>query len=108
MEKIDKMTIEQLIDSEEFRQELAVQIENETDHHDRMMREAFNAGMRLQRAPIARLRERGVLNAEDMAELYKHIICKSLDGYSAAEREYIKNVCMVAYWRVIERNKPKK
>lgn len=105
-EKLDmsKMTIEQVLDSEQFEAELITQIDMETEHHDRMAREAFTSGMRLKRAPIATLRDRGLFDAENIRDIYKHIICKTLKGFSASEREYIKSVCMMAYWRVIEKN----
>lgn len=108
-EQIDlrNMTIEQLLDSEPFERELIRQIDMETQHHDKMARQAFASGLRLQRAPIATLRESGIFDAENIRDIYKHIICKTLKGFSAAEREYIKNLCMMAYWRVIEEYKKK-
>ena len=96
------MSVEQLIDSKEFREELQRQITMECKHHDEMARQAFSSGLRLQRAPIARLMDSGVFDAENIAELFKWIVVKQLTGYSAAEREYIKQVCMMAYWRVVE------
>lgn len=105
MEDLQKMTVEQLLDSEEYRKELQVQITNETEHHDKMMREAFTKGLRLQRNPINSLREREVFNVEDMVAAYKQIIAKCLYGFSSAERDYIRRVCMMAYWRVVERHK---
>ena len=96
------MTIEQLLDSVTFERELIRQIELETEHHDQMARQAFQSGLRLQRAPIATLREKGIFDAENIRDIYKRIICKTLVGFSAAEREYIKNLCMMAYWRVVE------
>lgn len=102
---LSSMTIEQLLDSEQFERELIQQIEIEAGHHDKMAREAFKSGMRLQRAPITTLREKGVFDAENIRDIYKRIICKTLVGFSASEREYIKNLCMVAYWRTIEKNK---
>ena len=107
MEGLKGMTVEQLLDIDEFREELQVQITNECENHDKLAREAFVKGLRLQRAPIARLREREVFNVKDIVEIYKRIICKTLRGFSAAEREYVKNVCMMAYWRTVERLKNK-
>lgn len=107
MEGIKNLTIEQLLDSEDYRRELQVQIKNEKEHHSKMSREAYVAGLRLQRAPIARLQEREVFNVNDMVEIYKRIVCKTLKGFSAAEREYVKNVCLMAYWRTIEKMKKK-
>ena len=103
-----EMTIEQLLDSEPFERELIRQIEMEMQHHDKMARQAFASGLRLQRAPIASLREKGIFDAENIRDIYKHIVCKTLKGFSAAEREYIKNLCMMAYWRVIEEYKQAK
>ena len=109
-EQIDlrNMTIEQLLDSEAFERELITQIEMETQHHDEMARQAFASGLRLQRAPITTLLEKGIFDAENIRDIYKHIVCKTLKGFSAAEREYIKNLCMMAYWRVVEAYKREK
>ena len=107
--ELKEMTLGELLDSKEFQEELQRQIDNEVEHHDKMMREAFNRGLRLQRNPQERLRERGVFNVEDMTAAYKMIIAKSLQGYSATDREYIKQVCWMAYWRVLEKmNKKEK
>ena len=100
-----KMTVEEVLDSVDFERELIKQIENETKHHSEMAKQAFYSGMRLQRAPIQSLIDKGVFDAENVRDIYKHIICKTLNGFSAAEREYIKNVCMMAYWRVVEQYK---
>ena len=102
---IRNMTIEQLLDSEAFERELIRQIEMETSHHDQMAREAFKSGLRLQRAPITTLRDKWVFDAENVRDIYKRIICKTLVGFSSAEREYIKQVCMMAYWRVVDKSK---
>ena len=105
MEDLKKMTVEQLLDSEEYRKELQVQITKEVEYHDRMMREAFMKGLRLQRNPINSLRDRDVFNVEDMVAAYKQVIAKCLEGFSSAERDYIRRVCMMAYWRVVEQHK---
>lgn len=101
---LQTMTVEQLIDSEAFRTELALQIELEKKHHDEMAMEAFTRGLRLQRAPIARLREREVFDVENIIDIYKRIVCKQLNGFSSAERDYIRRLCMMAYSRVIAKN----
>lgn len=99
---LKNMTVRELLDGELFRKELQVQIDNEVASHDKMAREAFQLGMRLQRSPHQRLRDKGVFNVDDMVALYKMIICKQLEDYSSAERTYIKQVVMMAYWRVVE------
>lgn len=104
---LNEMTIGQLIDSEEFKDELAWQIKRECEHHDELAQQAFTRKLRLQRAPIMNLRDRGVFEVENMTELFRRIICKKLNGFSANEREYIKNVCMMAYWRTVDGMKKK-
>lgn len=104
-EMLKGMTVGELLDSELFRRELQVQIDNEVKSHDHMAREAFSKGLRLQRSPHQRLRDREMFNVDDLTAAYKMIIAKQLTDYSAAEREYIKNVCMMAYWRVVQQLK---
>ena len=100
------MTVEQLLDSKEFRKELDIQIQMEQKHHTEMSYKAVEAGLRLQRAPIQRLMEKGVYDADNIIKAYKLIICKQLGSdFSAAEREHIKQICMMAYWRVVDSNK---
>ena len=100
------MSVEQLLDSKDFRKEVQLQLVMEEKHHTEMSYKAVGAGLRLQRAPIQRLMEKDVFNADDIIKAYKLIICKQLGSdFSAAEREYIKNICMMAYWRVIDANK---
>ena len=100
------MTVEQLLDSKQFRKELDIQIQMERKHHTEMSYKAVEAGLRLQRAPIQRLMEKGVYDADNIIKAYKLIICKQLGSdFSAAEREHIKQICMMAYWRVVDSNK---
>ena len=99
---LKNMTVRELLDGELFRKELQVQIDNEVASHDKMAREAFTLGMRLQRSPHQRLRDKGVFNVDDLVAAYKMIICKQAKDYSSAERTYIKQVVMMAYWRVVE------
>ena len=100
------MTVEQLLDSKEFRKEVEVQLQMEMKHHTEMSHQAVGMGLRLQRAPIQRLIEKEVFDADSIIKVYKLIICKQLPSdFSAAEREYIKQVCMMAYARVVDANK---
>ena len=100
------MSVEQLLDSKQFKEELDLQIVMERKHHTEMSYKAVEAGLRLQRAPIQRLMDKGVFDVENIIKAYKLIICKQLGSdFSAAEREYIKNICMMAYWRVVDSNK---
>ena len=100
------MTVEQLLDSKQFREELQLQIDMEKKHNTEMSYQAVGAGLRLQRAPIQRLIEKNVFDADNLIAAYKLIICKAMGSYfSAAERKYIERVCMMAYWRVVDKNK---
>lgn len=108
MEEKKKQTVGQLLDSEEFKKELALQIEMENKRYDDMMAYAFTKKLRLARNPINSLREREVFNAEDMTAAYKLIIVKKLNGFSSAEREYIKRVCLMAFWRVLQKQNENK
>ena len=100
------MTVEQLLESKEFHKEVEVQVAMEMKHHTEMSHQAVGMGLRLQRAPIQRLIEKEVFDADNIIKAYKLIICKQLPSdFSAAEREYIKQVCMMAYARVVDANK---
>ena len=99
------MTVNELLDSKQFREELDIQLTMEKKHHTEMSYKAVEAGLRLQRAPIQRLMEKGVYDVDNIIKAYKLIICKQLGSdFSAAEREHIKQVCMMAYQRVINNN----
>ena len=104
--EIKGMTVEQLLDSKEFHKEVEVQVAMEMEHHTEMSHQAVGMGLRLQRAPIQKLIEKEVFDADSIIKAYKLIICKQLPSdFSAAEREYIKQVCMMAYARVVDANK---
>lgn len=104
--ELQGMTVEQLLDSKQFKEELDVQIKMERKHHTDLSYQAVEAGLRLQRAPIQRLIEKEVFDVENIIKAYKLIICQQLSSdFSSAERLYIKNICMMAYWRVVDRNK---
>lgn len=102
MLELKEMTVEQLLDSDEYRKALKVKIDNEIETHDRMMRVAFTKKLRLQRNPISSLREKNVMNVDDIIAAYKMILCKALQGFSATEREYIKVLCQSVYWQVVQ------
>lgn len=56
---------------------------------------------KLKRMAMDGLIERGIFNAKDMTEAYYHIMRKEANGYSANERQYIQDVCTLAYTRTI-------
>lgn len=58
---------------------------------------ALGSGARLKSHPIEHLQDEGVLNADDMTELYIHSLQKTLIGYSMQERQFIHDVGMLVY-----------
>ena len=60
---------------------------------------------KLKRMAMDRLRERNLFNAKDMTVAYYHIMHKEADRdvFSANERQYIQDVCTLAYTRTIRR-----
>lgn len=108
--KLNEMTVRELVESVEFRKELKYQIDMENKHYEQMQEQAAGSGLRLKKAPIEKLKERGVFDVPNMVDLFERIICNALRGYSSAERTYIQQVCMMAYWRCVlqyEREKEK-
>ena len=96
---IEKMTVKDVITSDVFREEVQRQMRIE----ERSQTDAIARLGRLNRTPLDRLRERGDFRVGRIIELYTAIISKTLLGYSAAERTYINNVCLLAMRRTLQR-----
>ena len=96
---IEKMTVKDVITSDVFREEVQRQMRIE----ERSQTDAIARLGRLNRTPLDRLRERGDFRVERIIELYTALISKTLLGYSAAERTYINNVCLLAMQRTLQR-----
>ena len=103
--KLEKMTVEELLECDEFQKPMAELIDYEKSSVAQARRTAFTQGKRLQRTVIDRLEERGVMNATDMIHMYAQIICGVLMGYSSIERSYIKMVGLQAYKVTIQKLK---
>lgn len=95
------MTVGDIIRLPEFMEKLKYVIDGEVSNQRKAMTEAVTRGMRLQRTPLDSLRERCVLEAEKIAELWEAIICKRLIGFSAGERNYIDLLGLTAYKRTV-------
>lgn len=96
---IEKMTVKDVITSDVFREEVQRQMIIE----EQSQTDAIARLGRMNRTPLDRLRERGDFRVERIIELYTAIISKTLLGYSAAERTYINNVCLLAMQRTLQR-----
>lgn len=104
MEKtLKEMTVRDVIEMPEFTKHLQEVIDGEVFNHRKAEVEAITRGMRLQRTAYDSLKERKVMDAETMRELWQALICKTLVGFSAAERNYIDLIGLTAYKRLVIR-----
>ena len=55
------------------------------------------------RMALTSLIERGKFTIADMTTAYYHIMHKEAVGYSATERQYIQDVCTIAYTQTIRK-----
>ena len=97
-EELKKMTVKEVIELPEFLEEMKVQVKIEQDTHTEEI-----ARGRLRRTPLDAIRERGVLYADKMVELFASVVAKTLEGYSSSERQYIYGVGMLCFGRVLNR-----
>lgn len=97
-EELNNLTVRDVLEMEEYRREMDVQLRLEENAHT----EALRRG-RLKRTPLDSLRERKVFNTDDMLRLVQAEIEKSLLGFSSMERQYIHNIGMVVFGRVLNR-----
>lgn len=88
------MTFPQVLALQIFRDELQAQMDIE--------KKALNdAGRLLKRTVLQELIRRGEFTAERFTAAYYHIMHKEMTGYSSRERQYITDVCTLAYTRTI-------
>ena len=96
-------TVEQMVMCYTFRQELQAVID---DLHSQRAKDEVKAGEkngRLKSHPIEALEDEGVFNVKDMQELFLHQLQKTLIGYSVRERQFIRDVGMMAFNRTMIR-----
>ena len=96
--ELEQMTFLEVLQLNIYEEELKRQIAMEIGLYDEV-----SAKGKLKRMAMDRLRERNIFNAHDFTIAYYHIMHKEATGYSAAERQYIKDVCGMAYQRTIKR-----
>ena len=92
------MTFPQVLELNIFQEELNRQMEIE---HTAYL-EARKRG-KVCSIPLTQLLRKGRFTMHDMTAAYYHIMHKEATGYSANERQYIKDVCSIAYQRTIKR-----
>lgn len=92
------MTFPQVLQLEIFQEELDQQMQREMNAYT----EAKKHG-KVARMALTSLIERGKFTMANMTAAYYHIMHKEADGYSANERQYIQDVCTIAYTATIRR-----
>lgn len=102
-EEIMKLTVGDVIGMDEFAEEMKVAVSMEQNAHSMAIMDAKNRGMVLKRLPIDALRDKGVMDGVTLTELFAAVIDKSLVGFSATERQYIWNLGMLCFGRVLKR-----
>ena len=96
--ELKDMTFPQILQLEIFQEELDQQMQREMNAYT----EAKKHG-KVARMALTSLIEKGKFTMADMTAAYYHIMHKEADGYSANERQYIQDVCTIAYTETIRR-----
>ena len=92
-----QMTVDELIGTEVFRDEVAKQLEKEKKSHNDWAVEALMQGVRLKRAPFDSLMERGIMDeADEVVRLYRGVLNRAVVGLSSSERNYISALGYIA------------
>ena len=94
--ELSEMTFLDVLQLDIFREELEVQIKLE--------RKALtDAGKMHKRIVLQELIRRKEFDAERLTAAYYHIMHKEATAFSSRERQYISDVCTMAYTRTIRR-----
>lgn len=96
--ELKDITFPQVLQLEIFQEELDQQMQREMNAYT----EAKKHG-KVARMALTSLIENGKFTMADMTAAYYHIMHKEADGYSANERQYIQDVCTIAYTATIRR-----
>lgn len=98
--ELKSMTFLEVLQLSIFKEELEKQISIEIAAYEDVSKRG-----KLKRMAMDRLRERGQFNTKDLTVAYYHIMHKEADRdtFSANERQYIQDVCTLAYTRTIRR-----
>ena len=96
--ELKDMTFPQVLDLQIFHEELDQQMQKEMNTYL-----AARKHGKVARMALTTLMERGKFTMSDMTAAYYHIMHKEATGYSANERQYIQDVCTLAYTQTIRR-----
>ena len=96
--ELKDMTFPQVLELEIFQEELDQQMSVEMEVYNEAKKRGKVCSM-----PLTQLLRKGRFTMHDMTTAYYHIMHKEASGYSANERQYIKDICSLAYNRTIRR-----
>lgn len=92
-----QMTVDEMIGTEVFREEVVKQLELEKKSHKEAAVGALKQGVRLKRSPFDSLMERGIMDdADEVVRLYRGVLNRAVVGLSSAERNYISALGYIA------------
>ena len=94
--ELSEMTFPQVLALDIFREELDAQMKIE-------LKALNDAGKMRKRVVLQELLRRDEFNAERLTAAYYHICHKEATAFSAIERQYITDICTLAYSRTIMR-----
>ena len=96
--ELKDMTFPQILELQIFQEELDQQMQKEMNTYL-----AARKHGKVARMALTTLMEREKFTMSDMTAAYYHIMHKEATGYSANERQYIQDVCTIAYTATIRR-----
>jgi hypothetical protein len=96
--ELKDMTFPQVLELEIFQEELDQQMSVEMEVYNEARKRGKVCSM-----PLTSLMKKGKFTMHDMTAAFYHIMHKEASGYSANERQYIKDICSLAYNRTIRR-----
>ena len=103
MKKVEEMSVRDVLLTDVFKEKMQEVIDGEIASQRKAMADAHARHMRLGRSAIDALRDKGVLEAEHMVDLFGSVLDGSLSGFSYRERWYIGVMGRVAYQRTIKK-----
>ena len=105
---IEKMTIGEVLETPEDMRNLVERIKEVEESRVKSANAARKLDRKLKAHPVDRLIERGVFDAEKLLPLLKKVLDKQLQGYSHAEREYILETGLAAFYKTMDDETKKK
>lgn len=96
--ELKDMNFPQVLGLNIFRDELYAQMQIELQ----ALKEASRHG-KVARMALTSLIDKGKFNTTEFTTAYYHIVHKEATGFSANERQYITDVCTIAYTKTIRR-----